>query len=71
MKEKKLINVQEEYMAQNVVDFLRSEDIDAYYMAEGLGEICQVIGGHSISGYNVYVRDKDYENAKEAVKYFE
>ena len=70
MEEKKLINVLEEYMAQNVVDFLKNEDIDAYYMPEGWGEISQVIGGHSISGYNVYVRDKDYEKAKEAVKYF-
>lgn len=71
MEEKKLINVQEEYMAQNVVDFLRNEEIDAYYKAEGWGEVSRVIGGHSISGYDIYVHDKDYEKAKEAVKYFE
>jgi hypothetical protein len=70
MEEKKLMNVQEEYMAQNVVDFLRSEGTDAYYRAEGWGEVSRVIGGHSISGYNIYVRENDFEKAKEAVKYF-
>lgn len=71
MNEKKVINVQDEYMAQNVVDFLRNEGIDAYYMAEGWGEVSQVIAGHSISGYNVYVREKDVVNAEEALEYFE
>ena len=70
MEEKKIMNVLEEYMAQNVVDFLKNEEIDAYYMAENWGEVSRVIGGHSVSGYNVYVRDEDYEKAKEAVKYF-
>ena len=71
MEEKKIINVSEEYMAQNVVDFLRNEGIEAYYKAEGWGEVSRVIGGHSISGYNVYVHGEDHEKAEEAVKYFE
>ncbi len=70
MEEKKIMNVLEEYMAQNVLDFLKNEGIDAYYRAENWGEVSSVIGGHSISGYNIYVRDNDYEKAKEAVKYF-
>ncbi len=71
MKVKKVKNVPEEYLAQSVVDFLRNEGIDAYFQAQGWGEVSRIYAGHSLSGYDIFVREEDYPEAAKAVAYFD
>jgi hypothetical protein len=71
MKPIKLTNVSDEYMAQNITDLLKTEEIDSYYVPNSYGELTQVIAGHSVFGYDVFVRDFDLKRAEEVLAYFE
>lgn len=67
----KLAHVTDEYMAQNLIDLLRAEGIDSYYQPEGDGGLTQVYAGHSIFGYEIYVRESDRQRAEEVLENFD
>lgn len=71
MNQVKLTNVSDEYLAQNIVDLLRVENIKAYYISNVYGEVTQVIAGHSAFGYDIYVEEEDFIEAKECLEYLE
>ncbi len=71
MAKKKLTNVIDEYMAQNIIDLLKEEGIESYYVPSSFGEITQVITGKSSYGYDIFVREEDFKKAEEALHYFD
>lgn len=65
---KKLTNIQERIMAESLVVLLNNNHIINIMQAPHIGGYQNARTNHSFYGYDIYVREEDYEQAKELLQ---
>ena len=66
---KKLVHVEDRVMADSMVALLKSNGIEAYSQAPGIGGLMHIGFGRSTNGYDIFVDDAKFDDARELVSY--
>lgn len=66
---KNLVHVEDRVMADSMVALLKANGIESYSQAPGIGGLMHIGLGRSTSGYDIFVDDNKFDDAKELVSY--
>lgn len=64
----KVANVQDHIQAEMMMNLLHNNGIESYKKEQGAGDYLNVYMGYSVFGAELYVNEKDEENAREILR---